>query len=452
MDLKRLGGVNLSDKAAITDSRVADPSKEAKPGDSITYVEISSIDTRDGFVTPDVIDAADAPSRARLKLSEGLVALSSVRPERSQVFVTSDDLRSAVGTTGLIMLQVSEPKALSPEILLATLKSAEVVDQLARRARASMYPTLAPDDVNDVVLPRLPAKVAKEVQAAMDSALKERSGFLEGVDKRTRLEGEVFDPLGPDKLLSDLQSGEPTLRKRSKLVTGDVLGRIDAEFHAKAYDSAIARMRKSTRVKKLGDLLAAADTGNSPAEDEYQLDDSVGSCAVLKVGALTGMGVQWSALEYAPAKYAEKENADVTDGDIIFNSTAHQPKYMAHKVDVVRSAPAHVKDRLTFVGELLRLRLAPSTGIPPEYVAAFLRSPLGREQIRRCIRGVSSHVYSDDVEEIMVPLPSKREAKAIADATRKVEETRWRYAELVRGAIETIDTHVGSALAKKSGK
>lgn len=444
--LKKLGGTELIAKASIVDMRVSDPRKSATPGATLKYVEISGIDAGDGFVAADIIDAADAPSRARLKLRPGTVAMSSVRPARSQVFVTSEDLADAVGTTGLIVLEPRDEKELGPEALFALLKSRHVVDQLDRRTRASMYPTLAPEDVGDVVLPQLPRGILGTIEKAIGGALNERSLFLRRVEDRNALERKLFDPLGPDRLLADLRSGASTVRTRHELLGKGAIGRLDAEFHANAYDAAIARMRRAGPVKSLGEILEAADSGNSPAEQEYQLVDSPGSSVMLKVGALTGLGIRWSAVEYAPQKYLERERADVQDGDIVFNSTAHQPKYMAHKVDVVHSLPASVQGRLTFVGELMRLRLAGSSAVPPEYLAAFLRNPLGREQIRRCIRGISSHVYPDDVEGIVVPMPARSDAQAIEDAVKSVEEARWRYSALVREAIAAVESYVEDSL------
>jgi len=444
--LKDLGGADLATKVSVTDDRVPDPRKGAKDGDTFSYVEISGVDMRDGFVTAETVATGDAPSRARLRLGRGVVALSSVRPARSQVFVTSDDLFGAVGTTGLITLKPRDTKELSPELLFALLKSACVVDQLDRRSRASMYPTLAPDDVSNIVLPLLPDSLIEEVETGIRDALAERQSFLTRIDARRRLEGAMFDPLRPDKLLSDLRFGGPTTRTRAELIDGEAVGRIDAEFHSKAYDAAIARMKTAGQVRSLGDWLTAADTGCSPSEEEYRDGDSPGSSAVLKVGALSGMGIQWSAVEYAPAKYSEKDGTRIEEGDVVFNSTAHQPKYMAHKVDVVRSVPPALDGRLTFVGEMLRLRLAPSADVPPEYLAAFLRNPLGKEQIRRCIRGISSHVYPDDIGEIIVPVPSKTDAREVADVIQLVEKARWRYSTRVLAAIDAIDTHVAGVL------
>ena len=54
----------------------------------------------------------------------------------------------------------------------------------------------------------------------------------------------------------------------------------------------------------------------------------------------------------------------------------------------------------------MRVRLKRQASVPPEYLAAFIRSPLGGEQVRRCARGMTSHVYADDVKMyVQVPLP-----------------------------------------------
>lgn len=219
------------------------------------------------------------------------------------------------------------------------------------------------------------------------------------------------------------------------------IDRLDAEFHAAAFDELLDRMGGLGEVERLGNLLAedGAVTGASPDADEF-LDAGVEEgAAVLKTGAMTGVGVNWAAMSFAPEEFAEAESNRLREGDVVFNSTAHQPKYMAHKIDVIAGIPPHLRDRLTFVSDLMRLRIADQSTLPPHYLAAFLRNPLGKEQIRRVIRGISSHVYPADICEIRIPLPPKEVAAEIASIATEVEASRWQHMHLIRSAIDRAE-------------
>ena len=441
--LQDAGGSRLGDTYRISETKVPDPAKGAKPDDVLRYVEIRSVDPRDGFVLYEPIAAVDAPSRARMALEKGMVGLSSVRPIRSQVLLIDKWLDGAVGTNGFVLLERKDSRGPTPEVLFALLKSRPVIAQLDRRTRASMYPTLHPPDVLDVTLPAISGAVSRAVQKQIEQAVDKHSSFLQLADELQGAADAYFASMGPDRLIADLSGRRRTIRKLSDLSGSAGMGRLDAEFHAIAFDAAFKRMRDAGQTEKLGNLLSAAHTGSSPSADEMWEVDPGSSSAILKVGALTNVGINWSAVTFAPRKFADVVTLRVMPGDILFNSTAHQPKYMAHKIDVVSAMPQPLTGRVSFTGDLMRLRVKDPDNCPPHYLAAFLRSPLGKEQIRRSIRGISSHVYPDDIGEILVPVPPKDVAANIAKKARKRDSVRLEYTKLVRDAIGLVEKHVG---------
>lgn len=111
--LRESGGAVLGEHYEISDMRVPDPRKEAGEDETISYVEIGDIDTRDGFVVGREVPAREAPSRARMKLATGMVALSAVRPVRSQVMLVAPDPDESIGSTGLVVLRRGERGKLS---------------------------------------------------------------------------------------------------------------------------------------------------------------------------------------------------------------------------------------------------------------------------------------------------------------------------------------------------
>lgn len=439
--LRGSGGTALGEHYEVSDARVADPRKEAGEDETISYVEIGDIDTRDGFVVGREVPAREAPSRARMELATGMVALSAVRPARSQVMLVAPDQDGSIGSTGLVVLRRRGQGKLRPELLFVLLKTRGIVDQLDRRARASMYPTLHPPDVQTIVLPPVDAATAEEIVELVQEAARIRVRFLELSRDLDRVSDEFFGPFRPERLLADLGANRATIRTLTALKSASGLDRMDAEFHAAAFDELLKRMDEHGEVEWLGDLLAedGAITGASPDAEEFLDAEVEDGAAVLKTGAMTGVGVNWAALSFAPGEFAEAESNRLHEGDVVFNSTAHQPKYMAHKIDVITGIPAHLRDRVTFVGDLMRLRIADRSTLPPHYLAAFLRNPLGKEQIRRAIRGISSHVYPADIREIRVPLPPEEVATEIARIAAEVEAARWQHMHLIRTAIDRAE-------------
>jgi hypothetical protein len=438
--LASAGGVPFREAVEIGEDRV-DPKKGA--GSEFDYVEIGGVDGRDGFVLSEKRLRAEAPSRARIPLKKGLTALSSVRPLRNQVFVTTEDLDGTVASTGFFLVRAQGD--VKPQVVFAFLKTKHAIDQLDRRARASMYPSLAPHDVLDICFPSFSAEVLAEVCATIDKAADTRKLFLRAADALAKTLDAFFRRMGPSQLLADLRSrGQKSLTRASLVSTG--FDRIDAEFHAPAFDAAFSRMKKTGDTVVLKDLLGEISTGESPPADQYVESDNGRTAVVLKQGCLTGLGVRWADVSFGPAKLLSVGHNRALDGDVVFTSTAHQPLYIGHRVDVVSGTPPGFKRRLTFNGDLMRIRLADQLGVPPAYLAAFLRCPLGKEQIRRCVRGVSSHVYAEDIREILMPLPTKKLAADVKRQSAEVERHRWRYMEIVRSAVDRLEAEIDSLL------
>ncbi len=435
------GGKPLSHYCEPSEARVEDPKRRAttNPNAKFHYVEISGIDSRDGFVVPELLLCAEAPSRARMLLVKDAIALSSVRPIRNQVFLVPPDLDRAVGSTGLFILRVND--ALPPEVVFAFLKTRFAVSQLDRRARASMYPTLYPPDVLDILVPPIEAGVRESVRSLIREASEARARYLDDFRKTRHLGDDFFAQMGPSELARDLRKRGHRTLKRSELLNATGIARIDAEFYAPAFEAAEKRMREVAPVEPLRALKEIISTGRGLAAGEFSEQDT-GGPAVIKVGSLTGLGLRWSEVPFAPPRYLGNLDSDAREGDVIFNSTAHQPLYLAHKTDVISGAPETLKNRLSFVSDLMRVRLKDQDAVPPHYLAAFLRNPLGQEQIKRCIRGTSSHVYPSDIENILVPIPPERLAQELSEGASKAENERRLYSELVVRAVSELEDHI----------
>jgi hypothetical protein len=438
--LGRSGGRPLSTIAEIVDERI-DPGKQ--PGD-FNYAEIGAVDVRDGFILTRRLAAGEAPSRARVRIQKDHVLISSVRPARNQVTYAFRDLDGAIASTGLIDLR-SRSSDLPPEVLFAFLKTEAARQQLVRRARASMYPALNPPEVLDIVVPQFGAKAVKAVVQLIHEAAKARASYLLEAEQARATAKSYFEGLVDPAVLGGTSESVSHVRKRGE-VFANAGARIDAEFHAPVFERALGRLQAQSAVKPLGFLCERVMRGRSPAASAFSETD-LGGPAILKLAALSGDGINWPAVMFAPADWEITEGAQLKEGDVLLNSTAHEPNYIGHRVDVIGQPPSDLHDRLTFVADLLCLRLAAPEETPPHYVAAFMRSPLGREQLKRCIRGVRAHIYPDDVaNHVFVPVPPSSISLAITKASEVAERERWRYSERIRSAVDLLDSAVGPDL------
>lgn len=188
----------------------------------------------------------------------------------------------------------------------------------------------------------------------------------------------------------------------------------------------------------LGDLVEEghARTGKTPPRKAYV---EQGGVFAVKVGNLSGAGIDWTPRERNFVRPDSVPDALwLEPGDILLTSSAHNPKYIAKKVDIVHEIPDYVGGRATFVGEVLRLRARPGV-IDPFELLAYLRDPKRRALIQGMIRGQTAHLRADDLLGLEVPSapPSpqlvallRREAELagelarVRDAQRRLLEPR----------------------------
>ncbi len=155
---------------------------------------------------------------------------------------------------------------------------------------------------------------------------------------------------------------------------------------------------------RLGDLAERIETGRTPARAAYT-DDGM---FILKVGNLTGHGIDWEPRDrnFVNPKEGRRRSAAGTvlrKGDIVLTSSAHAPRYIAKKVDIIEQIPSIVDGQATFVGELIRISIRDGAA-DPYRLLAYLRSGIAVERIQRMIRGQTAHLMPNDLKELVVPL------------------------------------------------
>lgn len=187
--------------------------------------------------------------------------------------------------------------------------------------------------------------------------------------------------------------GEPTVTVHSDISSTETLQRA-ANLLFQRNGS-----RKGMALRKFVEL---ANTGQTPKRSEYT--DS--GMFILKVGNLTGRGIDWKPRErnfvsrIEGLKRVRSYQLGLLEGDVVLTSSAHSARYIAKKVDVVAHIPENYKN-VTFVGEMIRLR--PAHGVDPFILLAALRHPCVRDDLQACVRGQTAHLNPRDMLEVTAP-------------------------------------------------
>lgn len=151
--------------------------------------------------------------------------------------------------------------------------------------------------------------------------------------------------------------------------------------------------------RKLGELIELAITGATPPRSAY----SASGLFLVKVGNLTGAGINWAArdrnfVDGASLRRYAKVERSLVPGDILLTSSAHVTKYIGKKADIITTIPAEVGGSASFVGEVMLVRA--KSEIDPFRLLAYLRSPTVIEALQDRVRGQTAHLHPSDLMDL----------------------------------------------------
>lgn len=200
--------------------------------------------------------------------------------------------------------------------------------------------------------------------------------------------------------------------------------------------------------RKLREFVELANTGRTPGRSAYTNEGMF----ILKVGNLTGRGIDWEPRDRNFVSQAERfkrlrsRNLALREGDILLTSSAHAARYIAKKVDIVAHVPEDYNE-LTFVGELMRLR--PRSGIDPFILLASLRHPMVRDDLQASVRGQTAHLNPSDLLEVIVSCdllkPDQKLVEA-ADLFRREADLAFELNRVALKASKLLQSTISSAV------
>ena len=127
-----------------------DPGK--RPEAVFQYIDISSVDVVSGQVTtPQDVEGAEAPSRARKVVSAFDLLISTCRPTRGAIAVVPQHLHNQIASTGFSLLRARA--GVNPFYLHYALRLLSTLEQFRKWSTGSSYPAILDDDVAKTLIP-----------------------------------------------------------------------------------------------------------------------------------------------------------------------------------------------------------------------------------------------------------------------------------------------------------
>lgn len=155
---------------------------------------------------------------------------------------------------------------------------------------------------------------------------------------------------------------------------------------------------------ELDSITSFLSTGQTPKSSCYSEEHTL--FPIIKAGSYTGFEIDLDKVAYT----TDKQSFSVQKNDIFILSAAHQAEYIAKQICYLSALP---KPNTSFVGELLCIRA--NSSVNPMYLYSLLSTSIYKTLLNREKRGQTSHLYSQDLKQIVVPIPPIDKQNIIAE-------------------------------------
>jgi restriction endonuclease S subunit len=146
------------------------------------YIDIAAIENETGnYLGSTQIIGIEAPSRARRKVQNLDVLLSTVRPNLRAFALLRNPPENAVASTGFAVLRAKSELVL-PGYLIWLLRSEPCVNQMVAMSGKGAYPSINSSDVECITIPLPPLEVQHQIVAEIQGYQKVIDGARQVVD------------------------------------------------------------------------------------------------------------------------------------------------------------------------------------------------------------------------------------------------------------------------------
>lgn len=367
--LKDVAEINISSLSADTD-----------PDYEFDYLEISNVNYH-GIIDPNAIERLrfeDAPSRARRRVARNSIVISSVRPNLQAVAILPDAGNDFVCSTGFNVVQPNEAKHF-PHFAYFALISEGARQYFEATAKGVGYPAVDDKDFATFTLPLPPIEEQERIAAYLDASCAAIDAAV--VAKRRQL--ETLDTLRKSIIHSIFTEKNEWPFERIKDVATKIGSGVTPEGGATGYlDSGIPLIRSQ-----------------NVYFDGLRLDD------VAYISAET---------------HSEMASSQLKPRDVLLNITGASIGRCACVPDDF--GEGNVNQHVCII--------RPGYHVNYRFLAAFLSSPMGQDQILSSFTGASRQGLSHkDLGLIQIPLPA---IEAQREAVSRIQEHDVKHRQLCR--------------------
>jgi type I restriction enzyme S subunit len=151
-------------------------------GYEMRYLDISAVDANGGFDEPTTISFAQAPSRARRRVSDDNVIVSTVRTYLTAIAHVRKAGDNLICSTGFTVIRCGQ--TVVPRFLFYWLRSTQFVSAIVSRSVGVSYPAINPNEIAQLPLPL----IGRDEQRAIASFLDRETAKIDDlIAKKGRL-------------------------------------------------------------------------------------------------------------------------------------------------------------------------------------------------------------------------------------------------------------------------
>jgi type I restriction enzyme S subunit len=380
---------------------------EATPADyEVEYVEISDVQAGQGIKGSTTYSFADAPSRARRRLRDGDVLVSTVRTYLRAIAQVHQPSENLIASTGFAVLR---PRTAHSGFLGYAIQSEATINEIIARSVGVSYPAINASDLVRIPVP-LPT-LAEQITIA--AFLDRETGKIDALVEAQRRLIELLKEKRQAVISHAVTKGlDPAAPMKDSGV--EWLGKVPTHWDVVQVRRAVSRLEQGWSPECL----------SRPAED--------GEWGVLKTGCVNGGFYRDTENKALPLDLIARDEYEVRDGDVLMSRASGSPQLIGSVARV-----SGTQGKVLLSDKIFRLHLEPA--IDADFFVMTMASSPARSQIVNAIsgaEGMANNLPQSRIKEFWIALPPKADQEAIV---RSVSASIGRIDSLAVQAEAAID-------------
>ena len=380
-------------------------------GSQFCYIDVSAVSRKTLSVEEySILNANEAPSRARKFVRKGDVIFATIRPYLKQIAKIPEHLDGQICSTAFCVLRAN-PSFADPDFIFQAVSSDAFVQRVCEYQTGSNYPAVSDTVVTDqkIVIPPIPEqhRIAV-VLATVDEAISSTNSLIEAI--------EAVEVVIAESLFSSLHESKSINHDTGDAGPGDIWPTV-------------------TLAEILSEKLTAGYSGL-----ETQDEDGV-NC--LTLSAVTNNDISLRHTKKIVADRARVSDIWIRKDDIFIERS--------NNYDLVGLSSIYEGDEPFAIFPDLLIRVRVDTEMArPKFVARYLRSKSIRSYFARYAKGTSGSMKKIDqriVSDVRIPLPPLAEQRRIVDIFSTLDDRlaleraeRDRLVVLKKGLMQVLLT------------